>query len=61
MINVQLTLSLINNTVHALETVSESVKGDLTYMHVAIDLMHVAIDLMHDLTREVSSSVSSQV
>lgn len=43
---------LINNILHALDKLSDSVQSDITYVHVVKDLMQ-------DLLREVSSSVNS--
>ncbi len=49
---VNLHCALLNNTFHALDTLSEVVKEDITYVRV---VRH----LMQDLIREISSSVSS--
>ncbi len=51
-VTVNLHSALINNTLHALETLSSIVKEDITYVRVVRDLMQ-------DLLREISSSVSS--
>ena len=49
---VNLHSTLINNTVHALDTLSEIVRDEITYVRLVRDLMQ-------DLVREVSSTVSS--
>ncbi|KAK9525317.1 hypothetical protein VZT92_013367 [Zoarces viviparus] len=51
-VTVNLHSALINNTLHALATLSEVVKEDITYVRVVRDLMQ-------DLIREISSSVNS--
>ena len=49
---VNLHSTLINNTVHALDTLSEIVRDEITYVRFVRDIMQ-------DLVREVSSTVSS--
>lgn len=51
-VTVNLHSMLLNNTVHALETLSGIVNDDITYVRTVRDLMQ-------DLVREVSTSVSS--
>ncbi|KAL7383200.1 hypothetical protein ABVT39_006288 [Epinephelus coioides] len=51
-VTVNLHSSLLNNTMHALETLSDVVKEDITHVRVVRDLMQ-------DLIREISFSVNS--
>lgn len=51
-LTVNLHSAILSNTMHALETLTDIVRDDITYVHVVRDLMQ-------DLVREVSSSVNS--
>ena len=51
-VTVNLHSAILNNTLHVVETLSQVVKEDITYVRIVRDLMQ-------DLLREISSSVNS--